>query len=305
MKKLLVVGIVLVVIGVGVVLIFKLGGGPASGKGVLKVTSTPTATIFLDNQNIGKTPLEQKVKSGEYTLKLIPETTIASVVSWEVKIKVSANLLTYVNRELGDSELTSAGEMLSLEKIAGNQAELAVLSTPDGAIVSLNGAEKDRTPWVNSDLVAGSYDLSMGTPGYKSRALKIKTTNGYKVTATFQLAVSGEMIAASPQPSGIPSPEGTPKASPKPSVSPKASVEASSSAKPKPSPPAKPYVEILETPTGFLRVRAEAGSSAEEVSLVNPGELYKLLDETTVSGTPWYKIEYETDKEGWVSSQYA
>jgi uncharacterized protein YgiM (DUF1202 family) len=57
----------------------------------------------------------------------------------------------------------------------------------------------------------------------------------------------------------------------------------------------------LDTPTGFLRVRKEASTTAEEIGRVNPGEFFRLLDEQN----SWYKIEFQTDKEGWVSGQYA
>ncbi len=62
----------------------------------------------------------------------------------------------------------------------------------------------------------------------------------------------------------------------------------------------KPYIEILDTPTGFLRVRSEPSTTASESGRVNPKEKYPLLDEK--SG--WYKIKLSTG-EGWISGRYA
>ncbi len=310
MKKIVIIVFLLALLAGGGLLVLRARGGGESQMAVLKVTSTPQTTIFLDNQNLGKTPFEQKVKPGEYTLKLIPETTVNSLVSWEGNIKLSPSLLTYVNRDLGESDLTSGGETLILEKVSGDKAELAVLSTPDAAVVTLNSQEKGATPLVLSDMEPGSFDLTVVLSGYTSRTIKVKTTVGYKLTAQFQLAMSGEVIPTpEPSPSVEASVKATPKASPKatpkatPKASVEASVEASVSATPKASatPPAKPYIQVLDTPTGFLNVREEPKTDGKLITQIHPGEYYSLLDESN----GWYKIEYQTDKEGWVSGQYA
>lgn len=309
MKKILILILGVVILGGGGLLLVKSRLGEGQGQAILRVDANPTATIFLDGRDVGKTPYEDKVAPGEYTVKLIPESTVASIVSWEEKVRLTPNLLTYINRDLGESEVTSAGEVLTLEKIADNDTQIAVITTPDGATITLSGEEKGTAPQVLEGIEPGNYDLTVATSGYTSRTVKVKTTGGYKLTAAFQLALAGEP-SASPAPTPIgEGPSSTPKATPKttvkasPKATPKASSEpgASASPKTKASPPAKPYVEILDTPTGFLRVRKEPSTSAEELARVGPGEFYPLLDEE--SG--WYKIEYESDKEGWISGQYA
>lgn len=296
MKKIILVVITLLIIGGGGFALLRLRGSGGEEQGVLKVNSTPATTIFLDNQNIGKSPYEDKVKPGVYTLKLIPESSIESATSWEGQIEIKANLLTYINRELGESDVTTGGEILTLEKISGKQAELSVLSTPDGATVSLAGQEKGTTPLVIQDVDAGSYDLTVSMTGFKPRTVKVKTTAGYKLTASFQLVLSGDAPVGSPEPSASEEPDSTPKASAK--ASPKSTPKASAA---KGTPPPKPYVEILDTPTGFLRVRSEPSTSSEELGRVNPGEYYSLLDEEN----GWYKIQFGDEEEGWISGQYA
>lgn len=312
MKKILILILGVVVLGGGVLLFLKSRlGSEGQGQAVLRVNSNTTATVFLDGRDIGKTPYEDKVAPGEYTVKLIPESTVTSLVSWEEKVRLTPNLLTYVSRDLGESEVTSAGEVLTLEKIAGTDAQIAVITTPDGATITLSGSDKGTTPQVLEGIEPGNYDLTVATSGYTSRTVKVKTTGGYKLTAAFQLAlVSEPSVSPTPTPTPIgEGPSSTPKATPKGAVkaSPKATPKATSvpgasaSPKTKASPPAKPYVEILDTPTGFLRVRKEPSTSAEELARLSPGEFFPLLDEE--SG--WYKIEYESDKDGWISGQYA
>jgi uncharacterized protein YgiM (DUF1202 family) len=69
------------------------------------------------------------------------------------------------------------------------------------------------------------------------------------------------------------------------------------------------FVEILSTPTGFLRVREEPSSLGKEIGQVEPGKNYVLVE--TDEKTGWFKIEYlpaqagEDGKVGWISNQYA
>lgn len=62
-----------------------------------------------------------------------------------------------------------------------------------------------------------------------------------------------------------------------------------------------PKVTIKETETGWLKVREASSSASKEVSRVNPGENYNLLEETT----DWFKIQLENGTDGWISSNYA
>lgn len=242
----------------------------------LKVTSVPQATIFLDGRHLGRTPYEDKLAVGEYMLKLVPEATATSAATWQGKIKLTSGVLTYVNRDLGPTDLTSAGETLSLEKISEKTTEIALLSTPEGAMVNLDGEEKGVTPLSLRNVPPADHEILISATGFVSRKVQIRTTTGFKLTADFSLAIS----------------EGSEAATPTGTVTPGAKSGKE---------PNKPYVQIKETPTGWLRVRIEPATSATEAAKVNPGEKYPFLEEK--SG--WYKIEYETGKEGWISGKYA
>ncbi|TEU02499.1 SH3 domain-containing protein, partial [Candidatus Woesebacteria bacterium] len=111
--------------------------------------------------------------------------------------------------------------------------------------------------------------IVVSAPGYSERALSIKTVEGFKLTVVVKLAPNGEEILEEEE------------------------IEE----------PKQVEVEIISTPTGFLRVRNEPSTLGEEVGRVEPGERYPYLDED--EDTDWLKIEYEEGKEGWVSGQYA
>lgn len=241
----------------------------------LKINSTPSSDVFLNDKLVGKTPYEDKQTIGEYVLKLLPQSSTTSSSAWQGKIILNPNVLTYINRDLGQSELTSSGEILSLEKISQNEAQLNVFTVPDAATVLLDGIERGVSPLFLADISAGEHDVAVVSPGFAGRTVRVQLTSGYKLVINFQLAlttqkeiVSGEITS-------------TPAATTK-------------------LPEGKPYVVIKDTETGFLKVRVNPSTSATEAARLNPGDRYPLLEEQT----GWYKISYD-GKEGWIASRYA
>jgi hypothetical protein len=246
--------------------------------GRVKIVSSPTASVFVNNLVVGKTPYEDKYKTGEYMLKLIPEGNATETASWQGKIKVYKNSLTYINRELGSSDITSSGEVFTTTKMESppknaNYGEIYVETEPLGAIVYLDNDEKGVAPLILSDVIKGDHELSVFMPGFFRRTQKINVDPGYRVNAFFKLAIDGSQ---------------------KKNEEPK--KEATQSAKTS----GKTMITIKDTPTGWLRVRGEPSVSASEAARVKPGEEFELLEEKD----GWYKIKYDTKNEGWVSGEY-
>jgi len=135
----------------------------------------------------------------------------------------------------------------------------------------------------------GDHTVSITSNGFQTRTLTIRTTAGYKLIANLKLALISGGIA----------PETTTTATASASVVPAKTKAATQSAAQQPE-PAKPYVVIKDTPTGFLRVRMEPATSATEAGRVNPGERYSIVS----SENGWYEIKYDGTNTGWVSGQY-
>ncbi|TRZ52272.1 PEGA domain-containing protein [bacterium] len=248
--------------------------------GKLKIISSPTASIFINSTLIGKTPFEDKYKVGEYLLKLIPETTASDTASWNGKIIVYKNSLTYVNRELGSSDIASAGEIFTTSKMTkapqnAGTGEIYVETEPQGAIVTLDSDEKGVAPALMENVTTGDHELSVFMPGFFRRTQKVNVDAGYRVNASFKLAIDQSQKTADQTIS---------------------TTNASSSA----NLTGKTKITIKDTPTGWLRVREEPSLNASESGRVNPGESFDLLDEQD----GWYKISV-SGKNGWVSSQYS
>lgn len=284
------VGLVLLV-----VLLVRTLGNRTPKQGELRVDSTPAVAIYLDDKQIGRTPFKEKVNTGDYTIRLASDTGAGQVASWQGRITVGPNLLTYVNANLNESELSSAVDVLWLEKISSSKSELSVTTNPDGATVLVDDVTKGVTPLSLQDITPGDHTVTVTSVGFLTRSLKVKTTPGYKLIATYKLALSpGGSPEASPSPTPAETPTGTPTGTPKVTPTPTKKPDALT------PDPAKPYVVIKDTPTGFLRVRVEPSTSASEAARVNPGEKYHIED--TKSG--WYEIKYDGKNAGWISGTY-
>jgi len=267
--------------------------------GAISVSSTPKAIVFIDGNQVGTTPyLNDKLQVGEHTVKLVPEVTNNSLAPWEGKVILNPNVLTVVNRNLSSTAQASSGEVIWLEKIPSkDKSSITVISSPDQAVVRIDGEPKGFSPITIDELNPGGYQVVVASTGYEERTISAKTIAGFRLVINVQLAKkiegieeatpSGEKVETTPTP--------TTKATPTPKSSSQKTV----------TPPPKPYIKIKETPTGWLRVRMEPGTSATEAAKVKPGEMFPYLgEEKIVGGTRWYKIEYEKDKEGWVISAY-
>lgn len=265
--------------------------GPISSQSALQVNSTPRTTVFLDGKHVGQTPYyDEKLKTGEYTLKLVPESGAGiQAVSWEGKVKLSPDMLTVVNRDLRDTGSASSGEVLNLETIsAKDTGEIMVITNPDSASVKLDGQEKGVAPLLIKNTPTGDHEITLSAVAFTDKIVRIRVTNGYKVIINAQLA------------SGIgQKPTETPTVSP---TAPALLQQRSVSPTPiKGIEPGKTSVKILDTPTGWLRVRMGPSLSATETAKVNTGDILPYLGEE--SG--WFKIGYQEGKEGWISGQYS
>ena len=261
-------------------IIFKLVFGRSSSVAGLKIVTEPESSIYLDDKFTGKTPYDGRHPAGEYVLKIVPAEGGGNV-SWQDKIVLTKETLTYVKKELGTSELLTHGEIVSLEKIENDDIQLAIFSTPDAAVISVDGIEKGIAP-LNIPIQEGEHDIVANSTGFVGRSVKIQAIKGYRVNVNFQLAISSDspqLISPTPG-STTPGPTGSGSA---------------------PDDTAKPYILVKETPTDFLRVRIDASLNASEVAQLKPGDKVPFLEEK--SG--WFKVKYAEDKEGWVSSRYA
>ncbi len=262
--------------------------------GRIKVLSSPSAGVFIDNVAVGKTPFEQKIEAGEYVIKLIPEGVAGDTVSWQGTIRVAPDSLTYINRELGESEVLSAGEIFLVEEMEerpeeSGTGEVFVETEPSGAIVYLDNDEKGVSPILLQGVTQGDHEISVYMPGFFRRTHKINVDANRRTTTQFQLALDESQQSIDE----VTEDAEEAAASEEAALAEEAGDDGLD--------PSVNQVEILQTPTGWLRVRAEPTTNSAEVAKADPGTRYELLDQSN----GWYQIALGGDETGWVSNQYA
>lgn len=243
----------------------------------LAITTTPTATVFIDNVQVGRTPYDGTRGPGEATIKLVPESQDIPLSPYETKITLISGIKTVIKREFAETEEKSSGEIVSFEKTGGSEASLAVISIPDSAQVAVDGVGRGFAPVKVSALNPGEHQIVITRPGYDTRTISLKAQAGFKLTLFVKLAPNGQGPSPTPAPVEIEQKQ--------------------------------TYVQISSTPTGFLRVRSQPGSGGSELAQVKPGQEFPFIEDDEATG--WFKIEYlpaqagQKGKEGWVSNQYS
>lgn len=283
MKKLFFILIPSLIVGLIVFLLFKLVINVRSEKGALQVTSVPESKIYLNGIYLGQTPLckceaTDMLKTGEYTIRLVPSEN--DLPEFQEKITITKSVLTVVDRHF-DKGGASEGSVISLEPLKDKKSvELLSVTIPQQAEVFLDGNTVGLSPIDVHDVTESDHSIKVEKDGYKDKIVRVKTAAGYRLTAKIYLGVTD--VLAVPSPTPPPADESTPAAT------------SSASAK-------QAKVVILPTGTGFLRVRESNSLGALEIGRVTPGETYPLLGESN----EWYQIELTDGTKGWISAQYA
>ena len=246
-----------------------------SGRGALQVTSIPPSRVYLKDKLIGTTPfcacdLEHMLPSGDYVIKLVP--IGGNFRPFEEKININEATLTAVDRTFIDNG-GSDGSVISLTPIEDKKdVQILVVSLPDKANVFLDGNPVGMTPLFLKQISESDHDLRITRNGYKDKIIKVKTAPGFKLNSLIFLGVKSDLSSSMASVSATPTPTLT-----------------------------DTIVIILDTPTGFLRVREDSSLASTEIAQVKPGSSYALIEEKE----NWFKIRLAGGKMGWISSQYA
>jgi hypothetical protein len=279
-------------------------GGPKYAG--IQVNSEPKSAVYIDDKNVGETDYyDTKIKPANHIVRLSPLENTGD--SWETKVKLLPGLTTVIKRTFGNTPQESSDYIIQLEKISNQKdSELTIVTTPENVIVRIDDQPKGFSPLNNIGITPDTHKITLSAPGYKTENISINPVLGYRLLLNAELGKSLSLQPSLANSVGTPSatPVSTPQATS--SATPKPSPSLKSSPTPKPSTTStleKPFVEILTTPTGWLRVRSEPNGLIEnEVAKVNSGDSFPFIE---TNDTGWYKIEYAKDKQGWIAATYA
>lgn len=180
---------------------------------------------------------------------------------WQGKMKLSNGTVSVVNRDLTKDTPSQSGEVLTLEKGQG----LTVISNPSESEVEIDGKVLGKTP-VTLNVEAGEHTILVSHPNYFKRSIRANLPTGFNLTISVDLGISEADLTAV--------------------VTPTIKITEE--------------VEVLDTPTGFLRVRDKASLNGKELTRVKPGDSLILLEELG----DWVRVRLSDNTEGYVSSTY-
>lgn len=269
--------------------------------GGLKVTSNVIADVYIDSKSAGSTPLSKSpLDVKKYAVKVVPQS--ASMAPYETQVKVFSGFETTIDWNFGETKEDSSGFVFELEGAHKRDAvELEIITSPDNVPVTINNENKGFSPLVLDSLPEGDYQLGLQAPGFLPVTRGIRLLKGKRLLITAKLArkpieIASPSASLAPLPTPLPTP--VPKVTPKPTpklTTTSASGSAALTAK-------KPYIQVLDTPTGFLRVRDSASASGAILGQLNVGDTAPYAGQTTNN---WFKIVFQTAASAWVSGQYA
>lgn len=180
---------------------------------------------------------------------------------WQGKVSLLAGTITVINRDLAQDQASSSGEILTLEKGAG----LTVISNPAGADIEIDGKTYGKTP-STVNINTGDHTILLSYQNYLSRSIRVNLPESFNLTVSADLALT----------------------------------EADLTTITTPVINQTPQVTVLQTPTGFLRVRDKPSLNGKETAQVTPGDVLVLLEE--LDG--WDRVRLDDKTEGFVSSAY-
>ncbi len=266
--------------------------------GGIKITSNVTSDVFLDGKKSGVTPFtKDPLDTKRYTLKLVPSDGKAP---YETTLKVGANVQTTLDWTFGATPEANSGLQFDVENAkSASSAELEFVTIPDTIPITIDGTVKGFSPLVVTDLAEGEHQIKFQAPGYDPLATGINLVKGKRMVLRATLAkrpvvmdasASASLLVPTPLPSVLVIKTAIPK------------LVASASAAPITIP--KPYILVLDTPTGFLRVRNAPVADATEVTRILSGVALPYAGETT---NGWFSVKYSkiATSSGWVSATYS
>ena len=242
--------------------------GLRGGAGVSVLTKPEGAKVSLDGESLGDAPLSQVIDSGVHTLKISKEGYISREIGVNIEegFRLTANVTLALNPYPQTKKLIDA-EKFTLFDLSSNNTQL----------------NEDYRRWAEA---IWHFQTTGQSVPKKFDVLIDENGKTYTLVADYakKKAINVGYLSRSPG-------KLTDKA--------KSAWEDLTTGKSKGE--SSEQVLILDTPNGFLNVRAGPGTNNKIVAKVDPGKTFTLVKKEG----DWYKIIYASSKEGYISAQYA
>ncbi len=146
-----------------------------------------SASVFLDDNYLGKAPLtENKLQSGEYILKIVPDE--ANKSSLNLPIYLEKGTLTIVVYNPGETPRNSSSTVFELRKRTDKNSSVSFETYPENAFISFDNREVTFSPLTIEEVVPGDHHFSVNLPSYEAQDHSFLVLEGYETKITINLA---------------------------------------------------------------------------------------------------------------------
>ena len=154
-----------------------------SNVGTLSVKSAPKAAIvYLDGQDVGRTPYSGSHEQGRYTLKV----QSSGYTPYQQAVTIHRDKTTAIN--------------VKLNPLPG---ALSITTEPVNASIRINGKDYGTAPVTVKNLPVGKYTVTASRSGYDTETVKLDLPAGEKLSHTFSMKVNTGGIDFATYPAGI------------------------------------------------------------------------------------------------------
>ena len=154
-----------------------------SNVGTLSVKSAPKAAIvYLDGQDVGRTPYSGSHEQGRYTLKV----QSSGYTPYQQAVTIHRDKVTAIN--------------VKLNPLPG---ALSITTEPVNASIRINGKDYGTAPVTVKNLPVGKYTVTASRSGYDTETVKLDLPAGEKLSHTFSMKVNTGGIDFATYPAGI------------------------------------------------------------------------------------------------------
>jgi hypothetical protein len=253
------------------------------------------ASVFLNDNYLGKAPLtEEKLQSGEYILKIIPDNEKLSNLNLPIYLEKST--LTIIVYNPGENPKNSSSTVFELRKNDDKSSSVNIETYPENAFVSFDNEEVTFSPLTIKNITPGEHHFLINLPSYEVQDHSFQVLEGYETKITISLAKNIQLIEAETNNN-----EATTNVI-------QAKLDQSTSQSSSSAAMSGPKVEILSTDffdgdQEVLKVRTASDSAAQEIGFAKVGFFYPYLGEKS-SDQKWLKIQFE-ENIAWISSDFA
>lgn len=154
-----------------------------SNVGTLSVKSLPKAAlVYLDEQDVGRTPYSGSHEQGRYTLRI----QSSGYTAYQQTVSIRRNKTTEVN--------------VKLNPLPG---ALSITTEPVNALIRINGKDYGAAPVTVKNLPVGKYTVTAARSGYDTETVQLDLPAGEKLSHAFSMKVNTGGIDFTTYPAGI------------------------------------------------------------------------------------------------------